>query len=286
MNVSKELGSERTKLSIDVNIRVDEGSLIAFYGPSGSGKTSLLRMISGLMRPDHGEIILDNKVVFNSTQNVSLNPQSRDIGFCFQDYALFPNMTVRENLNFALVKSQSEQKIDQLLDMMELSDLSQTMPNYLSGGEKQRVALARALVQEPRILLLDEPLSAIDHRMRNKLQEYILQVHDKYNLTTILVSHNLDEVMQLADYVFVLEKGKIIEEGNPAILIKERSSVQRIVIDAEIVKINKSGQGVILEMKYLDNQFQIRYKRLEREDLKVGDLLSVEIDSSEIRVQN
>ncbi|MCB0847577.1 MAG: ATP-binding cassette domain-containing protein, partial [Bacteroidetes bacterium] len=211
----KRLNAPSGKMDLEVNMAIEKGNLVALYGKSGAGKTSILRMIAGLMRPTQGKITVDNQSWCDTQHNIYLRPQQRSIGFLFQDYALFPNMTVRGNLEFALQKGQDSSIIEELIEVVELGDLQKRKPTTLSGGQQQRVALARALVQKPKLLLLDEPLSALDKEMRVKLQGYLLKVHREYGLTTILVSHDTEEVSRLADQVFWLEEGKIRQTGTP-----------------------------------------------------------------------
>ena len=206
-----------------LNVRLDiaREEFITIYGNSGAGKTSLLRILAGLLSPETGRITaggtawFDGKVWFDTDKKINLSPRKRKTGFVTQDPALFPNMSVKENLVFALSKGQGKKVIGELLEIMELGELLHLKPNLLSGGQKQRVALARALVSKPDLLLLDEPLSALDAEMRNKLQDYILQVHREYRLTTILVSHDRAEILKLSGRLLILEKGTIIRSGRP-----------------------------------------------------------------------
>ncbi|MFK7936847.1 MAG: ATP-binding cassette domain-containing protein [Saprospiraceae bacterium] len=238
VRLKKALHATNGRFEIDVNFQIQPYSLVALYGKSGVGKTSILRMLAGLMNADEGQIKVDNQVWLDSKKRVNLKPQKRAVGMLFQDYALFPNMTIRQNLEFALqdesssmsmftklskfskhkstpAPSNEEKIVDELVEIMELTGLQNRYPATLSGGQQQRVALARALVQQPTLLLLDEPLSALDNEMRQKLQHYILQVHRRYQLTTIIVSHDKNEIERLADRVLILADGKIIADGTP-----------------------------------------------------------------------
>jgi molybdate transport system ATP-binding protein len=172
-------------------------------------------MLSGLLEPDNGQIEVDNNYWFNKSKKINIRPQLRNIGIVFQEYSLFPNMTVRGNLEFALEKNQSKKIVDELLQLTELEQLHDKKPGLLSGGQRQRVALARALIRKPKLLLLDEPLSALDTEMQTKLQDYILQMHHEFNLTTILVSHDLNEVIKMSKRVLILEEGQIKKDGPP-----------------------------------------------------------------------
>ncbi|MEM6379555.1 MAG: ATP-binding cassette domain-containing protein, partial [Bacteroidota bacterium] len=168
----------------------------------------------------------------------------------FQDYALFPNMSVEQNLYFALSKQQDAAIVNELIDIMELAGLRSHRPGKLSGGQQQRVALARALVQRPKLLLLDEPLSALDSEMRQKLQHYIRQVHERFQITTILVSHNQAEVQSMADYVLYIEEGKIIKQGPPDILFESKDS--SIQLRGIIQNIEPFGDQIKVHIKIPD----------------------------------
>ncbi|SMD42229.1 molybdate transport system ATP-binding protein [Aquiflexum balticum DSM 16537] len=213
LDLHKKLFGADGLIQLQVKFTVQTNELVTLYGPSGAGKTSIIRMIAGLMKPDNGSILVDGVSWFDSQQKMHLRTQERPIGLVFQEYSLFPNMTVYENLKFALPKGNPEDMIEELLETIGLKNLRDTKPNLLSGGQKQRVALARAMVRKPAILLLDEPLSALDTAMRNKLQDDILAFHKRFGLTTILVSHDYHEVKKMSDRVLVIENGKIVNEG-------------------------------------------------------------------------
>ncbi|WP_276373452.1 ATP-binding cassette domain-containing protein [Chryseolinea sp. H1M3-3] len=217
--LKKKLFSSRGDMNLDVDFKVNTGELVTLYGASGAGKTTLLRMVCGLTNPDGGSVMVQDETWFDHEKKINLKPQQRNVGIVFQDYALFPNMTVRENLTYALGKNQSKDIVNDLLELMELTSFHDKKPGFLSGGQRQRVAIARALVRRPKILLLDEPMSALDTVLRLKIQDYILQVHRQYNLTTILVSHDIFEVIRLSKHVYLMEQGKIVREGAPAAVL-------------------------------------------------------------------
>lgn len=212
---SKYLNTASGDLEFQFDFSIPEGIFVGIYGASGAGKTSLLRMISGLMQPDEGKIHFKNEVWFDSSRNINQPVSKRKIGFVFQDYALFPNMTVRGNLEFASPVNSSSKRIDEVIDIMDLGDLNKSLPANLSAGQQQRVALARAITQEPELLLLDEPLSALDSAMQSKLQEYLIKTHKEFQLTTLFVSHDISHIMRMADYVMVIENRNITKCTSP-----------------------------------------------------------------------
>jgi molybdate transport system ATP-binding protein len=201
---------------LDVALTLAPGELVALSGPSGAGKTTLLRLLAGLDRPDGGFIKTENGAWYDHARRQWLPPQRRPLGFVFQDYALFPNMTVRENLAFA-AEGQPEARhvVGELLELFELAELAGRRPAVLSGGQQQRVALARALARRPRLLLLDEPLSALDLPTRLRLQDVLAAAHRQFKLTTILISHDPAEIARLADRVVELDLGRVLRVGPP-----------------------------------------------------------------------
>jgi molybdate transport system ATP-binding protein len=213
VDITKKLSGAGGPLHLTFNTTVAEGEFVTLFGPSGAGKTSVLRMLAGLVKPDTGTISVNDQVWFDGNSQRNVRPQDRNVGMVFQEYALFPNMTVRENLEFALPNGQAATSVAEMLDVIELSQLANVKPSHLSGGQKQRVALGRALLRQPRVLLLDEPFSAVDISMQLRLNEYLRQVLSAKRLTTILVSHDMATVMQLSHRVIILENGSILREG-------------------------------------------------------------------------
>lgn len=269
--LQKELRAAKGKMLLDVQFKIEAESFVTLYGASGAGKTSILRMLAGLMLPEKGRIKVNDLMWLDLSNKINCRPQQRNIGFLFQDYALFPNMTVQENLTFALQKNQSPTIISELIDIIELGDLQNRKPATLSGGQQQRVALARALVQKPTVLMLDEPLSALDNEMRQKLQNYILEVHRTYQLTTILVSHDESEILKMSDVVIHLENGKIAQIGAPTDIL-QTAPFQLM--------------GVVMSLQMIDNQVKIGLKISNQsififmkeatiEGIKVGDRVSL-----------
>jgi len=197
----------------DINCQIERGEFVTLLGPSGCGKSTLLRCIAGLTAVDSGRILLDGNDL------VPLSPQKRGIGMVFQSYALFPNMTVEQNVAFGLrmqkVNSDDSQaRVREVLQLVELQDFARRYPHQLSGGQCQRVALARSLVTRPRLLLLDEPLSALDARIRKHLREQIRTIQRELGLTTIFVTHDQEEALTLSDRIFLMNQGRIVQSGD------------------------------------------------------------------------
>jgi molybdate transport system ATP-binding protein len=209
------LSGEEGTIDLAVDLAVDDGQFATLYGRSGCGKTTILRMLAGLTTPERGRICVDGRVWFDSEKKINLPPQKRSVGFVFQDYALFPAMTVRQNCAYALPRGSEKSTVDDMLDMVGMRGLAGCYPDRLAGGQKQRVALARALASQPRFLLLDEPLSALDLERREELHAELEKVQQKMKICTILVSHDLREIFRLSDKVFKIQNGKIVAQGAP-----------------------------------------------------------------------
>ena len=223
IRANKMLHTANGPQRLEVEFAWQPGCLLAIYGPSGGGKTTLLRILAGLTPADTGQIEVEGEIWLDTARRIDFPTRRRPIGFVFQDFALFPHLTVRQQLEYALPDRKDGRIVEELLELMELGSLSRLRPPMLSGGQQQRVALARAIARRPRLLLLDEPLSALDDEMRVKLQDYILMVHRHYGLTTLLVSHHLPEVLRLADSAILLENGKITGRGDPSHLFAGRT---------------------------------------------------------------
>jgi molybdate transport system ATP-binding protein len=236
-SIYKRLHGANGEFLLGVDLTVSEGEFVALYGPSGVGKTTLLRCLAGLEQPHQGSVVVNGETWLDTVNRISLPPQRRNVGYVFQDYALFPNMTVRGNLEFALRKGANRKRVDDLLELMELGELQGRKPDMLSGGQKQRVALARALASEPRLLLLDEPLSALDATIRSRLQDEILRVQKHFGLTAIIVSHDVGEVYKLANRVMVMEEGCIVQQGKPAEVFSAGQTSGKFRFTGEILAI-------------------------------------------------
>ena len=243
-SLQKNLHTAAGEMQLHVSARIESGQFVSLYGASGAGKTSILRMLAGFMKPDNGFINVNNAVWFNAAAKRNADPQQRRIGFVFQDYALFPNMNVRENVLFALGRNESPTIVDELLEVTGLTNLAARKVQTLSGGQQQRVALARAIANKPAILLLDEPLSAIDNEMRVYLQDTLKAIHQRYNLTTILVSHNAQEIIKLSDVVIHLDQGRFQQQTAPALFFQNGQEAAKIT--GHIVSIDEQGNAVVL----------------------------------------
>ncbi len=207
----------------DVSLEVPDGSLTALLGPSGSGKSTLLRIIGGLEAPNAGRVLIDGEDV------TRVPPQRRGIGFVFQHYAAFRHMTVRDNVAFGLkVRKQSKERVrdrtDELLGIVGLAGYAERYPNQLSGGQRQRMALARALAVQPRLLLLDEPFGALDAKVRAELREWLRRLHEEVAVTTLIVTHDQEEAMSIADRIAVMDDARIAQVGGPRELYDQPSS--------------------------------------------------------------
>lgn len=197
-----------------VTLHARPGEFVSLLGPSGCGKTTLLRLIAGFERVDQGEILIDSSDV------IDLPPYERNIGMVFQNYALFPHMTVRENVSFGLrmrkmFHSEIESRVGKVLELVRLSGMEHRYPRQLSGGQQQRVALARALVIEPRVLLLDEPLSNLDAKLREEMRVEVKQIQQAVGITTIFVTHDQEEALVMSDRVVVMTHGRVVQQGSP-----------------------------------------------------------------------
>lgn len=248
LDITKNLHTAEGKLEAHYELKINDGEFITLFGTSGAGKTTLLRMMAGLEKPDSGRIEVDGEVWFDSSRRINLPPQKRSIGFVFQDYALFPTMSVRENLLFAAENDEQRSNVDELINLVELSSLSDRRPDTLSGGQKQRVALARALVRHPKILLLDEPLSALDPSMRQKLQDELSLIHTRLQVTTLLVSHDIAETVKLSDRLASVVSGRIERIADPMEFFSPQTLSGKLQLIGEVLKIQEDAPVFIVTL--------------------------------------
>ena len=271
IQLKKILKSSSGEMLLNVQASLEEGKFTTVYGKSGAGKSTLLMLLAGLIKPDEGFLSVAGKTWTDTEKGIYLPPQKRNIGYVFQEYALFPNMTVRENLLFALNKKQPKFIIDQLVEIIDLGQLQDRKPLTLSGGQKQRVALARALVSKPKLLLLDEPLSALDHEMRVRLQSYILEVHRELKLTTILISHDVSEIIRLSDYMIEMDHGQVIRQGDPAAMFTNDRVNAKFQFTGEVIKMVKQDFIVIVTVLIGRDLVKVISNDKEAETFQIGD---------------
>ncbi|EAI7242964.1 ATP-binding cassette domain-containing protein [Campylobacter upsaliensis] len=265
-------------IKLDLDIMLSQGEISAIFGESGAGKTTLLRILAGLITPQKGFIRIGDEIWLDLKRGINLSPQKRSLGFVFQDYALFPNMSVRENLAYA---TQNQRKIDELLELIGLKELANSRPKELSGGQAQRVALARALAKEPKILLLDEPLSALDFKMRSHLQEELLKILKHFKTTALLVSHDLAEIYRLSARVLQLSGGKIIKDLPTKQFFTHHNLSAKLRLNAILLEINRSDILVVLTLLLGQDIVKITLSEeefiKEYSEIKIGDTLMLSI---------
>ena len=267
--IQKELLGSLGKMDLSINLSIEAQSFVALSGQSGSGKTTLLRILAGLEKAK-GKVSINDEVWLDAKQ--CLPPQKRGIGFVFQDYALFPNMSVLDNLLFV----RDDRKLAMsLLEMTEMTELYARMPTSLSGGQKQRVSLCRAMMNRPKLLLMDEPLSALDPSMRTKLQHEILTLHKEFKTTTIMVSHDPSEIYRLSNRVIVLSQGNVIQDGDAKRVLLRTQGSQKFSFEGELLDIVKVDVIYIAIVSIGQQIVEVVLDASEAKDLQVGDIVSV-----------
>ncbi|EGK4456129.1 sulfate/molybdate ABC transporter ATP-binding protein [Campylobacter coli] len=278
IDIKLPINTAKGKKQLELNTCLKANEITAIFGESGAGKTTLLKIIAGLIKPEFGRIEVGDELWFDTQKNVNLAIQKRKIGFVFQDYALFPNMSVKENISYAAT---SKQKAEELLSLMNLENLAKIYPKNLSGGQAQRVALARALAREPQILLLDEPLSALDFKMRSFLQDELVKILQHFKITTLLVSHDLAEIYKLSHRILELSDGKIIKDARTNEFFTSSNLSAKLRLSATLLEVKKSDILVIFTL--LLNQDIVKITLSEEEflksykDVKIGDTLLLSI---------
>ncbi len=274
---------ESFTLDVDLNL---ERELVVIFGPSGAGKSMLLRTVAGLLSPESGRIVIGDHVIFDSEQGVDIPPQARQIGYMPQQYALFPHMSVAENIAYGLFKwdqSDREERMQELIDLMRLSPIVHRRPGEISGGEQQRTALARALAPNPNILLMDEPFAALDEVLREHLRQELLQIQRRYGIPILLVTHNLIEAYTLADRVIIFQAGRIAQEGTRDEIFRQPKTPQiaalmamKNVIEVKVIqkegtdfKIDWWGQPVNIRCVYDVEDSSSLYVGIRPEDIMI-----------------
>ncbi len=278
IDIKLPINTAKGKKQLELNTCLKANEITAIFGESGVGKTTLLKIIAGLIKPEFGRIEVGDELWLDTQKNINLAIQKRKIGFVFQDYALFPNMSVKENISYAAT---SKQKVEELLSLMNLENLAKIYPKNLSGGQAQRVALARALAREPQILLLDEPLSALDFKMRSFLQDELVKILQHFKITTLLVSHDLAEIYKLSHRILELSDGKIIKDARTNEFFTSSNLSAKLRLSATLLEMKKSDILVIFTL--LLNQDIVKITLSEEEflksykDIKIGDTLLLSI---------
>ena len=269
IDISKKLHGANGEMDLKINLEIKQGEFVALAGLSGSGKTTLLRILAGL-EDAKGTLEIDNNIWLN--EKFCLASQKREIGFVFQDYALFPNFSVLDNL---LYVKKDKELANYLLKITELEELKNRFPLTLSGGQKQRVSLCRALMNRPKILLMDEPLSALDSNMRTKLQNEILTLHKEFNTTTIMVSHDPSEIYRLANRVVILNFGGIINDGTPKDILLKTKGSQKFSFEGELLDIVKVDVIHIAIVSIGQQLVEVVVSKEEVKNLKIGQKVSL-----------
>ncbi len=282
----------------DVSVEVPDGSLVALLGPSGSGKSTLLRIVAGLEDPDAGAVVIGGEDV------TSVSPQKRGIGFVFQHYAAFKHMSVRDNVAFGLTIRREKKpvvraRVDELLEIVGLTGWADRYPAQLSGGQRQRMALARALAVQPKVLLLDEPFGALDANVRQELREWLRRLHDEVHVTTVLVTHDQEEAMAIADRIVVLDHGRVQQVGPPRELYERPANAfvmkflgpvstlhDRLVRPHDLMLSSEPGDGsveaMVMRVVYLGFEVRVELELAHSGAVSVQ-LTKAEADELEVR---
>lgn len=253
--------------TLDLAIALKPGETLGILGPSGSGKSMTLRMIAGLVKPEQGEINLNGRPLFNSKKHYDCRPQKRRVGYVFQHYALFPHLTVSENIAYGIPKAMKgdmrRARVQELLQEIHLEEHAMRYPAQLSGGQQQRVALARALAAEPEILLLDEPFSALDVELRGELEALVLRFRQSHQVSYILVTHNLEEAYRLCDQLAIIDHGRILQQGpkdellrSPHTLEVARKLGAKNLWPGQVL--DRNGQGGTVQIPHLDQTLTVQ----------------------------
>lgn len=280
-HLSVQLENEKG-IPLDLSFDCAAGQVLALVGPSGSGKTTVLRCIAGLIESSHGKISCNNNLWLDSKSNYSLSTQQRRIGMVFQNYALFPHLTVQQNIELGMEKKFIS-SVDSLLASMNLHDFGHRMPSTLSGGQQQRVALARALARQPQALLLDEPFSAVDQVTKRKLRLELLKLIRQLNIPIILVTHDLDEAAMLADKICVLHNGKSLQTGSPIDVMRKPNSATV----ARLMDIRNLFEGQLVEQSLVEdrsviNWAGIRFEAPYQEGFSAGKTVNWSISADKV----
>lgn len=269
---------------LDVSFGIPQGRITVLFGPSGAGKSTVLRLIAGLEIADSGKILHGDEVWFDDARGIDVAPQRRSIGFVFQDYALFPHLTVEKNVAYGVKGKESAKTVKDLISLIGLSGYERCYPAQLSGGQKQRVALVRAMARNPGLLLLDEPLSALDWETRVRLQTDVKQIIHRFQSTALYVTHDVSEVYKVADYVIVLESGKVVKQGTPEDVFLGKRLSTRIQVAGKVVGIEHDAIMSTVTVLHADQFFKALIDREEIDSLglQVGNDVVMGTKSSDV----
>lgn len=254
-------GPDSAGFSLEIDFQARAG-ITALFGPSGSGKTLTLDSIAGFSRPDAGRILLDDQILFDAAARVNLRPQKRNCGYVFQNYALFPHMTLRQNLMFAAERQprlERHRRVNEMLDRFHLTDVSGRRPHEVSGGQKQRCSIARALIGSPRLLLLDEPARGLDAPLRAELYSLLLKIRADFGIPVLLVTHDLEECFELAEEMVIIREGRIVQSGPPRRILEQPATVEV----ARLVGVSNLFEAEITALDPGRNTSRLRFRNHE-----------------------
>ena len=270
IRIKKQMHTPRGQEWLDLDLEFVQGNFIALFGASGAGKTTFLRVLAGLIEPQEGFIEIDGEVWLDTKKNIKLQIQHRRIGFVSQENTLFPNMTLRENIAYACLQEQERGSIDEWIGIMGLRGLEDRKPDALSGGQKQRASLIRALINRPKVLLLDEPLSNLDVQARLNLQDEIIRLYQKTGISTIMVTHDLSEVFRMSQQVFVIEQGRLIKSGSPQEVFVNHELSGKFKFTGQVIEIIKDGVVNVVTLSIGNNITRVVATDEELKGLSVG----------------
>ena len=284
VDIKKNFANSRGKtFTLDAAFSIPKGKITVIFGPSGSGKSTILRLLAGLEKPEHGHILNNGKVWFDSEKELDLPPMDRRTGFLFQDLALFPHMSVMQNLLYATGKK-SRIKAEELLDMTQLGGLKDRLPAELSGGQRQRLALARALAGSPDLLLLDEPFSALDREVKKNLYDELIKLHSSLEFTAVMVTHDMAEAYRLAEHAVILKEGRVTKEGSPEEVFLGKSLSTRIQLSARVIAMESDEIHTLLTVEEGLRTFRVFVDNEEAAKIKIGDEVIVAAKASDALV--